>query len=128
MFNFLSLGPKFEKHEPFAMESVLRSDAKYVQVIHTNGGHYGMLHSVGTVDFYPNGGSTQHGCGVDVAAEVSIEFQHACDHARSWNLYQATVRNETAFPAIYCLGWDEFKDDACSKDDLTYMGFGAPLK
>uniref|UniRef100_A0A915JK89 Lipase domain-containing protein n=1 Tax=Romanomermis culicivorax TaxID=13658 RepID=A0A915JK89_ROMCU len=43
------------------------SDARFVQVIHTNGdslsrGGLGALQRMGHVDFYPNGGVTQPGC------------------------------------------------------------------
>lgn len=42
-------------------EPISRSDAKYVQVIHTNAGILGMQYQVGTADFYPNGGIRQPG-------------------------------------------------------------------
>ncbi len=43
------------------------SDAKFVDVIHSNGddifsGGFGMRLSCGHVDFYPNGGQQQPGC------------------------------------------------------------------
>ena len=43
------------------------SDAKFVDVIHTNAdsifvGGLGAVDPMGHVDFYPNGGSTQKGC------------------------------------------------------------------
>lgn len=42
------------------------SDAKHVQVIHTNGGKLGYQLPLGHADFYPNGGEVQNGCGGDV--------------------------------------------------------------
>lgn len=42
-----------------------RHDAQYVEVIHTCGGYLGFAVPIGHVDFYPNGGSSQPGCGTD---------------------------------------------------------------
>lgn len=38
------------------------TDADYVQVIHTDGGHYSIEYPIGHADFYPNGGRQQPGC------------------------------------------------------------------
>lgn len=46
------------------LDEVLDStDAKFVDVIHTNGRHLGMILPAGHVDYYPNGGEHQPGCG-----------------------------------------------------------------
>ena len=58
-------GPAFQKTtKAVRLDS---SDAKFVDVIHTNGGDedqgfLGMSYSVGHADFYPNGGVHQPGC------------------------------------------------------------------
>nr|XP_022915964.1 pancreatic triacylglycerol lipase-like [Onthophagus taurus] len=40
-----------------------KENAKFVDVIHTDGGMLGFRHPIGTVDFFPNGGSAiQPGC------------------------------------------------------------------
>lgn len=39
-----------------------RTDAEFVDVIHTAGGTLGLLESIGDVDFYPNGGVNQPHC------------------------------------------------------------------
>uniref|UniRef100_A0A182JVV5 Lipase domain-containing protein n=1 Tax=Anopheles christyi TaxID=43041 RepID=A0A182JVV5_9DIPT len=54
-------------------------DAMYVEVIHTNGGLLGFLHPIGTADFYPNGGTHQPGCGLNVVG--------LCSHSRAWELF-----------------------------------------
>ncbi|XP_065094633.1 phospholipase A1-like [Ochlerotatus camptorhynchus] len=56
-----------------------KDDAKYVEVIHTNGGLLGFLEPIGTADFYPNGGVVQPGCG--------INFAGICAHSRAWELF-----------------------------------------
>jgi pancreatic triacylglycerol lipase len=43
-------------------ERLNKDDAEIVHVIHTNGGTFGFFLSCGTIDFFPNGGSTQTGC------------------------------------------------------------------
>jgi hypothetical protein len=57
--------PNFESQN--ATVRVDKTDAKFVDVIHTNGdsiftGSVGMFTAVGHVDFYPNGGKQQPGC------------------------------------------------------------------
>lgn len=45
------------------MLALNKDDARFVDVIHTDGGLYGIPISSGTVDFWPNGGVTlQPGC------------------------------------------------------------------
>ncbi|XP_050079393.1 endothelial lipase-like [Anopheles maculipalpis] len=58
-------------------------DAMYVEVIHTNGGLLGFLHPIGTADFYPNGGTHQPGCGLNVLM---------CSHSRAWELFVESLQ------------------------------------
>ncbi|EZA54813.1 Pancreatic triacylglycerol lipase [Ooceraea biroi] len=71
-------------------ERVDKSDAKAVQVIHTNAGRLGMEQEIGDSDFYPNGGTEQPGCGW-------IEI--GCAHSRSFLYYAESIRNPTGFRA-----------------------------
>lgn len=57
-----------------------KTDAAYVEAIHTNGGFFGTLSPLGLVDFYPNGGVNQPGC-----------ITNVCNHMRSWELFAASV-------------------------------------
>ena len=43
-----------------------KTDAKYVDIIHTNAGFVGTADVVGHTDFFPNGGSVQTGCAPDL--------------------------------------------------------------
>ncbi|XP_049539361.1 lipase member H-like [Anopheles darlingi] len=53
-------GPLFLLNKP--EERVHRTDAQYVEVIHTNTGLLGHREALGQADFYPNGGHEQPGC------------------------------------------------------------------
>lgn len=59
--------PKFELDELPEDKRLNKSDAEFVDIIHTDAGFYGFKMPLGTVDFYPNGGGTQPGCGSDEA-------------------------------------------------------------
>ena len=53
-------GPNFEHHNK---ENRLdRNDAKFVEVLHTDAGELGIVHPIGHVDIYLNGGKTQPDC------------------------------------------------------------------
>lgn len=55
-------GPTFE-HKSITEELRLsEGDALFVDVVHTDAGHYGFIAPIGHVDYYPNGGRLQPGC------------------------------------------------------------------
>ena len=54
-------GPLFENRPEG--ERLSPKDAVVVHVIHTNGGAFGFLEACGTIDFFPNNGTFQSGCG-----------------------------------------------------------------
>ncbi|CAB3240378.1 unnamed protein product [Arctia plantaginis] len=58
-----------------------RNDGQYVEVIHTNGGFYGIFDRIADADFYPNGGRNQPGC-----------WSNVCSHGRAHELFAETVR------------------------------------
>jgi hypothetical protein len=116
----------FESHVYRGFEAISKTDATYVQIIHTNGGTLGMQRECGTVDFYPNGGSRQPGC------EDSPLNQDVCSHNRAWEIYQNSIVDPYAFVAIKCASYDDFLNQAnggrCDRNDFTYVGFGAFMK
>ncbi|KAF4528401.1 hypothetical protein B566_EDAN013337 [Ephemera danica] len=57
-------GPFFDRNN--TSERLDKTDAKYVDVIHTCTNILGFSWSIGHIDFYPNGGKNQVGCGIDV--------------------------------------------------------------
>ncbi|XP_063542768.1 phospholipase A1-like [Cydia strobilella] len=104
-------GPCFSHVEP---ELRLKAtDAEFVDVIHTDGGVYGLKDPVGQVDYYPNSGKQQPNC----------LFQ-TCSHSRSWALFAESVKTPDAFPAVRCKDYDAFKKGQCDSD-VSHMGFGS---
>ncbi|XP_041787627.1 phospholipase A1-like [Anopheles merus] len=73
--------PLFSIHEK--ENRIDHQDAMYVEVIHTDGGLLGFRDPIGTADFYPNGGSHQPGCGLDVVG--------LCSHTRAWELFAESL-------------------------------------
>lgn len=85
-----------------------------------------MRRRVGHIDFYPNGGENHPGCDVDAAASVIKTASEPCDHFRSWQFYQLSVKDPKAFPAVRCDTWNDFlTNNNCYYDDIEFMGFGA---
>ncbi|XP_052863517.1 lipase member I-like [Anopheles cruzii] len=78
--------PLFSIHAP--ANRINHRDAMYVEVIHTNAGLLGFQHPIGTADFYPNGGSHQPGCGLNIAG--------LCSHSRAWELFVETLMQPEA--------------------------------
>lgn len=92
-------------------------DAKYVQVIHTNGGHLGYLGPLGHADFYPNGGMKQPGCLIDIGG--------SCSHARSFEYFAESLNSETGFLAARCDNYVEFLMGMC-QSETAFMGEAEP--
>lgn len=97
------------------MYKVNKQDAKYVEVIHTNTGKYGLIYPLGTADFYPNGGVQMPGCGND----------HMCSHIRG-KLYFYNSINHRGFSAMKCINYNEITQGNCSNISQSYMGGSSP--
>jgi len=85
---------QFSARAPWGRLAV--GDARYVEVIHTNGAGLitgnGIGFSIGDADFYPNGGQDQPGCRTN-----------QCSHSRAVPLYVESVA-ENRFRASLCSG------------------------
>lgn len=92
------------------------TDAEFVQVIHTSGDIVGMgiTSSIGHVDFWPNGGSEQPGCGPD--------FFESCAHLRAVYYFAEALSRNNAFRAVKCKNYSRFKKRACKKNKRLAMG------
>jgi len=66
-FNLIGLDPACPGFMiiPLQREHLSKDDGEFVDVIHTTGGTFGCMDSLGHVDFYPNGGiAPQPGSGI----------------------------------------------------------------
>ncbi|XP_013192489.1 pancreatic lipase-related protein 3-like [Amyelois transitella] len=94
-----------------AVHRLDRSDAEFVDVIHTNAGVLGINEAVGHKDFYPGGGKSQPGC-----------LLSTCDHSRAWQVFAESINTPDRFPARKCESWSAFKDGLCLKNEVAFMG------
>lgn len=86
------------------------TDAIYVESIHTNAGHLGFKEPIGQVAFYPNGGSSQPGCGLDIG--------YICSHGRSFE-YLAEAITGGHFQSISCNSFKDALDRKCCNTNNT---------
>ncbi|EDV46470.1 vitellogenin-3 [Drosophila erecta] len=107
--------PCFNEGE--VLSGLMRGDARFVDVIHSNPGVLGKRDPVGDVDFYPGGMSPlPAGC-----------FSVTCAHARSWEYFAETIYpgNERNFLAVRCNSISRMRDFRCPGDDVP-MGYQVP--
>ncbi|XP_030383958.1 pancreatic lipase-related protein 2-like [Scaptodrosophila lebanonensis] len=84
------------------------SDAKLVDGIHTDVLAFGMLGSLGHVDFYPNYGAAQPGC--------LLENPFTCNHNRAPIYYAESIYSEKGFWGRQCIDGLVGLLDPCSED------------
>ncbi|KAH8417470.1 hypothetical protein KR222_000503, partial [Zaprionus bogoriensis] len=80
------------------------TDAYYVESIQTNGGTLGFLKPIGKGAFYPNGGKSQPGCGLDLTG--------SCAHSRSVIYYAESVTQDN-FPTMRCGSYEQAVANNC---------------
>ena len=112
-------GPLFED-EPADLR-LDPSDACYVDVIHTDAHPWttsglGIIQTCGHVDFYPNGGYNQPGCGDQVGDLV-------CNHIRAVEYYLETISAGVSSLAFPCEDIDNYLHGNCfDKDTVEKFG------
>ncbi|XP_067636725.1 pancreatic triacylglycerol lipase-like [Eurosta solidaginis] len=98
------------------------TDAEFVDVIHSCAGVLGFMKPIGTVDFYPNGGTPpQPGC-----KELSKIFT-GCSHSRSHEYFAESINSVKGFHARACNSIDDMKMENCDGRRII-MGDQVPLK
>nr|CAD7405006.1 unnamed protein product [Timema poppensis] len=130
------------------------ADGDFVQVIHTNGGVQGYKNAIGHADFFPNGGSSQPGCGVDlqgtwllvsygpwfymslirdVGSEelwplvLHVSYQgRSCAHHRAPAFYAESIARSTPFTATECGSYSDFSNNKCESRPTAVMGAYTP--
>ncbi|XP_034185955.2 inactive pancreatic lipase-related protein 1 [Osmia lignaria lignaria] len=82
--------PMFESNGP--NDRVDKSHAKHVQVLHTCAAILGIKISIGSSDFFANGGESQPGCGINVTGQ--------CAHGRAYEYFSESITNSRGFRAV----------------------------
>ncbi|XP_017108513.2 pancreatic lipase-related protein 2 [Drosophila bipectinata] len=103
------------------------SDARFVDVIHTDGGILGNPTAMGHADFYPNGGRPlQPGCAKqEIANNRWLGIIIGCSHQRAWEYFVESVGQPKSFPSQRCESSESI--GACREpgNSPSFMGMGA---
>lgn len=104
---------------------ITATDAQFVDVIHTDGGTYGVSYATGHADFFPNGGRRlQPGCPPNSRMLSDEDF---CSHWRSWRFFAESMN--ASLPAYYgvaCPSHEDFVAGRCDGNQRVVMGFNTP--
>lgn len=113
-----------------------KEDADFVDVVHTNAdlliyGGVGIGLPLGHVDFYPNGGKRQPGCGSTIGGALKDLFgndrERTCNHERAVHLYTDSILNPDGcrFTGYKCSNYTHFQRAECMNcgDDCGHMGY-----
>uniref|UniRef100_A0A8C0LQQ3 Lipase I n=2 Tax=Canis lupus dingo TaxID=286419 RepID=A0A8C0LQQ3_CANLU len=121
-------GPKFSGR-PFNVR-LDYTDAKFVDVIHSDTHGLGFKEPLGHIDFYPNGGKKQPGCPKSIFS--GIEFIK-CNHQRAVYLFMASLETNCNFISFPCSSYEDFKAGLCvncekfKKKSCPRLGYQAEL-
>ncbi|XP_053685624.1 pancreatic lipase-related protein 2-like [Sabethes cyaneus] len=96
-------GPLFSAGQD---DAVSPQDGQYVETIMTNAGLLGIDIPMGQANFYPNGGRSQPGCGVDVGG--------GCAHARAPAFYAESISSTVPFRSTRCANHNEILQGVCT--------------
>ena len=99
-------------------ERVTPDDAIYVEVIHTNAGLLGFDLPIGRASFYPNFGSSQPGCLVDVTGN--------CAHSRAHEFFAESINTSVGFWGTRCAGYEEILNEQCTSSGPRELMGGEP--
>ncbi|XP_055991425.1 lipase member I [Sorex fumeus] len=105
-------GPKFSGKP--SNDRLDYTDAKFVDVIHSDANGLGINEPLGHIDFYPNGGRKQPGCPKSIFS--GIEFIK-CDHQRAVYLFMAALETNCNFISFPCPSYKDYKVGSCMDCD-----------
>ncbi|XP_019487694.1 PREDICTED: lipase member I [Hipposideros armiger] len=86
------------------------TDAKFVDVIHSDTDALGIEEPLGHIDFYPNGGVEQPGCPKSIFSGIKFI---KCDHQRAVYLFMATLETKCNFISFPCRSYEDYKTGLC---------------
>lgn len=135
-------GPLFEVPLQSKPNRLSNEDARYVEVIHSNGGVLGFISPLGDSDFYPNGGKfIQPGCNVSLANIPDAGKLEAlkfccfsillvlvgCSHMLSTDFYTDAVK-QGGVTATKCISWEIYLSGQCKGNEKVKYGAEKPPK
>lgn len=88
-----------------------------MEVIHTETTNCGLSEQLGHLDFYPNSGVKQPGCGTN-----------KCSHSRSYYFYAESLVTTNGFYGRKCSDWKSMTEGKCSGDLVLMGGSGTQPK
>merc|ERR1712025_712610 len=124
-------GPYVDAIPELAENILSKESAAFVDVIHTNGAskpcaycatlkrRNGILHQLGHMDFYPDGGSVQTGCLLGPDAYPG----GFCSHGRATKYFLHSIREPLLFPSVNCASVEECNKERATTHQISgYMG------
>uniref|UniRef100_A0A2K5IZS3 Lipase domain-containing protein n=1 Tax=Colobus angolensis palliatus TaxID=336983 RepID=A0A2K5IZS3_COLAP len=121
-------GPKFSRKPPYRRLDY--TDAKFVDVIHSNSNGLGIREPLGHIDFYPNGGKKQPGCPKSIFSGIKFI---KCNHERAVHLFMASLETNCNFISFPCHSYKDYKTSLCVDCDsfkeksCPWLGYQAKL-
>ncbi|EDK98267.1 lipase member I precursor [Mus musculus] len=121
-------GPQFSRKP--SNSRLYYTDAKFVDVIHTDIKSLGIGEPSGHIDFYPNGGKHQPGCPTSIFSGTNFI---KCDHQRAIYLFLAAFETSCNFVSFPCRSYKDYKNGLCVdcgnlyKDSCPRLGNQAKL-
>ncbi|XP_022170469.1 pancreatic lipase-related protein 2-like [Myzus persicae] len=106
--------PQYENKGP--NDRLYITDAHFVDIMHTNSAKNGFTKSIGHIDFFPNGGQRQPGCGSSDRATGS------CSHIKAYHYYAHSIWAKEDYVAHKCSSWDDYTSNSCDGTNSTFMG------
>ncbi|XP_058467030.1 pancreatic triacylglycerol lipase-like [Malaya genurostris] len=94
------------------------NDAQYVEAVFSAAGSLGFDLPLGNANFYPNGGRSQPGCGIDLTG--------SCAHSRSHEYFAESISTTTGFRATRCTSHDELLGGGCTSSGPDALMGGEP--
>lgn len=116
IFGLDAAGPLFSINSPD--DRFAEDDAIYTEGIHTNAGTLGFDVPLAHATFYPNWGSTQPNCGIDVTGN--------CAHSRAHALFAESIISDR-FVAQRCNSYQEIVNRNCNGSGTASMVNGSTI-
>ncbi|KAF6119484.1 lipase I [Phyllostomus discolor] len=106
------------------------TDAKFVDVIHSDTNGLGIKEPLGHIDFYPNGGKKQPGCPKSIFSGLKFI---KCGHQRAVHLFLAALETNCNFISFPCHSYKDYQTGSCvdcddfEKKSCPRLGYQAEL-